>query len=56
MIAHVLTQSPERVIRESQLGSTKPTSSEQLRKLAIGRRRAAMAGRPARADKLLRRF
>jgi len=56
MIAHRTTQTPERAIRESRLGATKPPSSYQLDKLAIGRRRAALAGRSKRADELLRKF
>lgn len=56
MIAHATRSTPERAIRESALGSTKPPSSYQLDKLRIGRKRAAMSGKGKRADKRLRRF
>lgn len=46
-LAHVHASTPERAIADSKLGATKPASTEQLAKLAIGRARArfVFAGR-----------
>lgn len=46
-LAHVHASTPERAIADSRIGATKPASTEQLAKLAIGRARArfVFAGR-----------
>ena len=55
-IAHLTGTDAARVRTDAALGATKPPSTEQLAKLTIGRKRAAMSGRSKRADRKLRKF